>query len=252
MLSFTALGAMVQAPWSPDGTKGTAEQNLYQLLGFANNGAMNNKIVNQNGGGTALTAFTVDTSEATRYSSMLIELAGNAPYNSFGIYRTNATGTSAQIFAGSATPDLSPADAMKLVVKTTGGLTTVEVRKSDDTFVNSIFIGGDTDFGFYLNTGNNVFYSNGELNPDGTIIHVAAFNVQDTLYGQPPFPSNAGYILGWEDLTSGQNSDYDYQDMVVSVTRVPVPEPTTLIAGALLLLPFGASTLRILRKPRAA
>lgn len=29
---------------------------------------------------------------------------------------------------------------------------------------------------------------------------------------------------------------------------VPVPEPTTLIAGALLLLPFGASTLRILRR----
>ena len=32
----------------------------------------------------------------------------------------------------------------------------------------------------------------------------------------------------------------------------PVPEPTTLIAGALLLLPFGASTLRILRRNRAA
>jgi hypothetical protein len=32
----------------------------------------------------------------------------------------------------------------------------------------------------------------------------------------------------------------------------PVPEPTTMIAGALLLLPFGASTLRILRKSRAA
>jgi hypothetical protein len=30
-----------------------------------------------------------------------------------------------------------------------------------------------------------------------------------------------------------------------------VPEPTTMIAGALLLLPFGASTLRILRKNRA-
>jgi hypothetical protein len=30
----------------------------------------------------------------------------------------------------------------------------------------------------------------------------------------------------------------------------PVPEPTTLIAGALLLLPFGASTLRIVRKSR--
>jgi hypothetical protein len=33
---------------------------------------------------------------------------------------------------------------------------------------------------------------------------------------------------------------------------VPVPEPTTLIAGASLLLPFGAGTLRILRKRRAA
>jgi hypothetical protein len=31
---------------------------------------------------------------------------------------------------------------------------------------------------------------------------------------------------------------------------VPVPEPTTMIAGAMLLLPFGASTLRSLRKHR--
>ena len=33
---------------------------------------------------------------------------------------------------------------------------------------------------------------------------------------------------------------------------VPVPEPTTMISGALLLLPFGASTLRIMRRNRAA
>jgi hypothetical protein len=33
---------------------------------------------------------------------------------------------------------------------------------------------------------------------------------------------------------------------------VAVPEPTTMLAGALLLLPFGASTLRILRKTRTA
>jgi hypothetical protein len=38
-----------------------------------------------------------------------------------------------------------------------------------------------------------------------------------------------------------------YQNYVV-----PIPEPTTLIAGALLLLPFGASTLRNVRKNRAA
>jgi hypothetical protein len=43
----------------------------------------------------------------------------------------------------------------------------------------------------------------------------------------------------------------------VSISQVAqsfhqVPEPTTIIAGALLLLPFGASTLRILRKNRTA
>jgi hypothetical protein len=32
---------------------------------------------------------------------------------------------------------------------------------------------------------------------------------------------------------------------------VPVPEPTTMIAGALLLLPFGASAVRILRRKQA-
>ena len=38
------------------------------------------------------------------------------------------------------------------------------------------------------------------------------------------------------------------QDLTISA----VPEPTTIIAGALLLLPFGLSTLRILRRNRAA
>ena len=36
------------------------------------------------------------------------------------------------------------------------------------------------------------------------------------------------------------------------ISLVAVPEPTTMIAGELLLLPFGASTLRILRKNRTA
>ena len=38
-----------------------------------------------------------------------------------------------------------------------------------------------------------------------------------------------------------------------SIAPVPtaVPEPTTMIAGALLLLPFGASTLRMLRRRTA-
>ena len=42
------------------------------------------------------------------------------------------------------------------------------------------------------------------------------------------------------------------QDILAQFDVTPVPEPTTMLAGALLLLPFGASTLRILRKTRAA
>jgi hypothetical protein len=56
------------------------------------------------------------------------------------------------------------------------------------------------------------------------------------------------YVIAFEDGT-----DYDYNDLVVQVSGVaPVPEPTTMLAGALLLLPFGASTLRILRRNRTA
>ena len=41
-------------------------------------------------------------------------------------------------------------------------------------------------------------------------------------------------------------------DVAANAVSNPVPEPTTMIAGALLLLPFGASTLRIVRKNRMA
>jgi hypothetical protein len=40
-------------------------------------------------------------------------------------------------------------------------------------------------------------------------------------------------------------------DLTIGV-QSEVPEPTTMIAGALLLLPFGASALRMLRKNRTA
>jgi hypothetical protein len=50
--------------------------------------------------------------------------------------------------------------------------------------------------------------------------------------------------------TNDSGDSITYQ-ITPQVHNVVVPEPTTMIAGALLLLPFGASTLRILRKSRA-
>ena len=69
----------------------------------------------------------------------------------------------------------------------------------------------------------------------------------------------ANYWLGLGVANSWGNYDYtwwaertspDAQSLVGP--WVQVPEPTTMVAGALLLLPFGMSTLRVLRKRRAA
>jgi hypothetical protein len=70
-------------------------------------------------------------------------------------------------------------------------------------------------------------------------------------YGGPdpvPWLENIAATDG-SSLTVGNWADYGVTgDAYVQV----VPEPTTMIAGALLLLPFGASTIRMLRKNRTA
>jgi hypothetical protein len=77
-------------------------------------------------------------------------------------------------------------------------------------------------------------------------------------------PSSTGYVeytyfatvatAGSEQLTLSFNPGVPNKALYlddISVTQL-VPEPTTMIAGALLLLPFGASTLRVLRKRQVA
>lgn len=58
--------------------------------------------------------------------------------------------------------------------------------------------------------------------------------------------ANPGNNLGVVALNLYQDSQLRQDQLAL------VPEPTTMIAGALLLLPFGASTLRILRRNRTA
>jgi len=54
------------------------------------------------------------------------------------------------------------------------------------------------------------------------------------------------------DKVVATSSQYAFEFDNVAYNTTPVPEPTTMIAGALLLLPFGASTVRRLRKDRTA
>jgi hypothetical protein len=48
-----------------------------------------------------------------------------------------------------------------------------------------------------------------------------------------------------------ENGEFNH-DLRATFLFTPVPEPTTMIAGAMLLLPFGLSTIRMLRKSRTA
>jgi len=47
------------------------------------------------------------------------------------------------------------------------------------------------------------------------------------------------------------DSNDGFEEWAANLGTSPIPEPTTMIAGALLLLPFGASTLRVLRNRKA-
>jgi hypothetical protein len=75
------------------------------------------------------------------------------------------------------------------------------------------------------------------------------------------FVTAAGTALGMTaaQLQDAANGAYGVVALDLGVSSAPaqdqlaiiaVPEPTTVVAGALLLLPFGASVLRILRKTR--
>ena len=59
--------------------------------------------------------------------------------------------------------------------------------------------------------------------------------------------------MGWNGgVNEGYVNDVTINGTTYDFEPAPVPEPTTMIAGALLLLPFGASTLRMLRTSKTA
>jgi len=72
--------------------------------------------------------------------------------------------------------------------------------------------------------------------------------------------TSASEVLQFQDQSDGNGINNPagpygttpWGAVIGDVSLTPVPEPTTIISGVLMLLPFGASTLRILRRNRAA
>ena len=77
--------------------------------------------------------------------------------------------------------------------------------------------------------------------------------IEDTFLGSWVEYDTVWNLLGSSDPTVITITGSDTGAVFSRISVVPVvPEPTTIIAGALLLLPFGASTLRALRRRRAS
>jgi hypothetical protein len=95
-----------------------------------------------------------------------------------------------------------------------------------------------TGTGFYMAL---VTVKDGENGANKDVLHLYGVT-QDQL-----IQSTADQYVDFAD----QNDPAKLKDIShISFWATPVPEPTTLIAGALLLLPFGASTIRMLRNKR--
>jgi hypothetical protein len=103
-------------------------------------------------------------------------------------------------------------------------------------------------------------------NNRAAVVTANAYTALATGNSQPSFIAGQNYLLltptvgasgvltiTESDLSTVNTSgEVDMNGLQIEPAIGAVPEPTTVIAGALMLLPFGASTLRILRKRQSA
>jgi len=165
------------------------------------------------------------TASSNSTASFIIELAGNAATNEIGIY--DAVGTLAPIFGGSYTAG----DRASLQFFASG--LRVSITDASDPSLSDVQWYDDfgSTFGFYMNTGSDVFYSEDDKNGGDAQILAYQGNNKDYVTvpgGVKGLFTDTEWIFAFEDIYL-QSSDKDYNDAVIMVESInPVPEPGTM------------------------
>jgi hypothetical protein len=162
---------------------------------------------------------------------IVLENAGFAADNSFGLFDRANTANRLLVFAGSDNPGSL---ASVILTNVSGGVYLRAVDMDTIAQVDDATFAANS-FGFYLETPNGIFFSDTALNGDA-VDHLVA-NV---------YIAGADYRLNWEDLYGGGDADYD--DFVVNVESV---SPTVPAPGAILLAGIGTSLVGWMRRRRA-
>jgi len=161
-------------------------------------------------------------------STFIMEISNLSNTNTFGIYDRTDPSKTVEIFSG---------------MDSTGDQISISICADGNVYFNGcsgrfatdsgVAFSGNS-FGFYINSGGNVFYSDSILNNDGAD-HMVAFHgtgtdmIQIPGYAAGKWDTNE-YIFAWDDWSNGGDRDYnDFIVMVESISPRSVPEPSTLL-----------------------
>jgi hypothetical protein len=192
-------------------------------------------------------------------NKIVLEIAGNANSNTFGIFDPTNSANQLQLFSGTASAGWST-----VLMNLGGGNYSVTQFNASGVVqsTTTATFGATNLFGYYLGTANNgTFFSAAGMNeptgnplyyPDGAP-HMVAYQGDSTntlkVGNTTGLFLNNEYLLAWEDLPFA-SSDLDYNDFVVLVESVhSVPEPAALGMFGLGVLLLGGFT--VLRRRRS-